>query len=149
MPKTRAQRLSQVQNQPSARELRAQKRDEVRAKMFAPIKMKKELVKVVKKEDVLKQFQRVELFQTGALVFAKYRGSRPWPAEIVAAERFPRYKVLFFGSENYGTVSFGGLHLFCESTNAEFGQMAKNPKSKYMRNFIAGINRIKHLHSSK
>lgn len=150
MPQTRSQTLHWLQNQPSPREQRAKKRDEVRNSLVVePIKTKKEYIKSVKKEDLLRKFQNTQLFQTGSLVFAKQRGSRPWPAKIVAIEKFPKYKVFFFGSNNYGTVSFGGLHLFCEETKSEFSQVLQKPKSKYMKDFVIGINEINGLHYSK
>lgn len=74
--KTRAQKSFQLQSPTSARDKRALKRNDIRDKLFAPIRVIKEHVPTIKKEDFLKGYQNPKLFTVGSLVFAKQKGSR-------------------------------------------------------------------------
>lgn len=147
--RTRVQTKFQLQSEPSERDKRALKRNKVREKLVAPIQVNKENAPNLKKENFLKDYQDPKLFTVGSLVFAKQRGSRPWPAKIVAIEAFPRYKVFYFGSNNYGIVSIGGLYKFCEETNAELGKLPNNQRSKYMKDYVLGLQEILCLSSGQ
>lgn len=57
----------------------------------------------------------------GTLVFAKIRGYRPWPAIVIRVVAKNSYVVLFFGSNETGTVTLGKMYSYCELTKNFFG----------------------------
>lgn len=87
-------------------------------------------------------YQNTSLFQLGALVFAKVKGYRTWPATIErimygqknGKEVVKKYTVRFFATGDSANVEIDDMHIYCSVTNECFG-IDNGSHSKLMTSF--------------
>lgn len=89
------------------------------------------LVSVVEDDVILESKKKncciSQTFETYDLVFAKLRGFRAWPAEIVEVSE-KQYKVYFFGTYDFGFVTKRNLFKYTSDTLIKFGHVDEGKK---------------------
>lgn len=89
----------------------------------------------------VKPYQKERYFRLNALVFAKVKGYRTWPA-VIFGQRGKKYDVTFYGTGETAAVEFTDLHKYCEETHELLGVISQS-NSKFARAFRSAIFAIK------
>lgn len=81
-------------------------------------------------KEELKIYQTPGIFTEGVCVFAKMRGHREWPAVITGTAARNQHNVIFFGTDEIGTIPISGLYLYCEGTIDLFSNAIPKKRTK-------------------
>lgn len=107
-------------------------------KVISQSKIKKE-TGLKRAQPPLHQYQNSKDFFVGGFVYAKLKGFRPWPAQILSINK-TSCEVRFYGTHDYSKLSVCRIYRYCTETKKIFS--SKVTSSKVSQLYQSALNEI-------